>query len=239
MLRILAALGGVSLVAAQDPQPPQRISVSKTEHFEFPANGVLCLANSVGIVTVEGWDQPDVAMTTVLSTPVEISSAEREKASRELNRVRVAGERHGGELVIRTDYPRHRGLATGSPIGRSGGFYLEYRINLPRNARLVADHGVGEVNVDDVLGDVRIKARQGQINLHLPEERSYSIDASSRYGAVHSDFPGKQKRKPWLVGHEFRGGSGSGSQNLHLRIGYGDIVILRVRKPTPPTPATG
>ena len=237
MMRMLAALAVASL-AAQEPKQPERISVSKTEHFEFPANGVLRLANSVGIVTVEGWDQPDVAMTTVLSTPVEIAPADQEKASRELDRVRVAGERHGDELVIRTDYPRHRGLASASPIGRSDGFYLEYRINVPRNARFVAGHGVGEVNVDGVLGDIRINAKQGQINLHLPEERQYAIDASSGYGSVNSDFPGKQTRKPWLVGHTFLGGGAGGSQNLHLRIGYGDIVILRVRKPAPPTPAS-
>lgn len=238
MLRMVAAVAVASLViAAQEPQPPERLSISKTEHFEFPANGVLRLANSIGIVTVEGWDQPDVALTTVLSTPVEIAPAEREKVSRELDRVRVAGERHGDELVIRTAYPRRRGLASGSPIGRAGGFYLEYQINVPRNARFVADHGVGEVNVDDVLGDIRIKARQGQINLHLPEERQYAIDASSRYGAVNSDFPGTQKRRPWLVGHEFHGGRQSASQKLYLRIGYGDIVILRGHTPAPPPPA--
>jgi hypothetical protein len=129
------------------------------------------LANSIGVVTVEGWDQPAVEITTIKSTKKEYDSREREKAPHELDTVRIATERHGDELVITTDFPRHRGLPPPSPLGGGTSFNLEYAIKAPRSARLIVDHDVGEVNVDNILGDIPITALQRQITLHLPEER--------------------------------------------------------------------
>src|SRR5580704_17744521 len=55
--RLLLASAG--LVLADD--------VTKTERFDFPAGGTLRLKNSIGELTVEGWDQPGIEITTIKS----------------------------------------------------------------------------------------------------------------------------------------------------------------------------
>lgn len=93
------------------------------------------------------------------------------------------------------------------------------------------DHESGEVHFDEVTGDIRATVIQDLITLHLPQTAQYAIDAKSRIGAVISDFGGTTTRK--RLGHAFVGNPQS-PHRLDLRIGYGDIVILRIQ--TPPTP---
>jgi hypothetical protein len=236
MMRMLAVIGfgtGCLLLAADEPK--QKVQVSKTEHMEFPSSGTLRLKNSIGDLTIEGWDQPGVEITTVKSTKVEYASADREKASHELDRVQIAAERQGDELVITTDFPRHRGFPPSLPFGSATNFDLDYRIKVPRDVRLIVDHGVGDVYFDDVTGDIHATALQGTITVHLPQEGQYAIDAKSDIGNVISDFPGSATRRRWLLGHQFTQTS-QALHKLYLRDGFGDIIILKIRKPQRPQP---
>jgi hypothetical protein len=212
--------------------------VSKTERIGFPAGGTLRLRNSIGALTVEGWDRPDVEITTIKSTKAPHDARERAKAMHELERVHVAAERHGNELVITTDFPRHRAFLA-NPVGGGTNFNLEYRIKAPKTARLIDDHhDVGEVNVDGLVSDIHVTLLQGEILLHLPEESRYNINAKSDFGAVNSDFPGKEKRTLWLVGHRLLTGNSRQAHNLNLKVGSGNIVILKTRIPKEPGPLT-
>jgi hypothetical protein len=167
----------------------------------------------------------------VKSTKLKYTAAAegREKASHMLDEVKVAVARQGDELVITTDYPRHRRFLPRPSVGARD-FDLDYHIKVPRDARLIVDHDEGEIHFDDVTGDIRATTHQGTITLRLAPEGQYGIDAKSRIGAVISDFPGTTKRKHF--GHEFTEVSQAPHQ-LYLRDGYGDIVILRMRKPAP------
>ena len=51
-------------------------------------------------------------------------------------------------------------------------FYLDTRIKVPRDVKLVVDHNIGEIHVDGVTGDIRATTRQGLITLRLPAGRS-------------------------------------------------------------------
>jgi hypothetical protein len=199
-IRILAVLGfgaGGLMLAAP---------VSNTQRLDFPPGGTLKVTKSFGVLTVEAWDRPDLEITT-------ISSAQG---------VRVAAERHGDEVVVSTDLPRHRAFS---------GFDLEYRIKAPRTAKLIAAHGSGEVNIDGLAGDIQVTLLQGEIMLHLPQEGRYNIDAQSRLGNVNSDFPGPEKRRWWLLGHRSVNKDAQSTHTLNLRVGFGDIVILKTRVP--------
>jgi DUF4097 and DUF4098 domain-containing protein YvlB len=114
---------------------------------------------------------------------------------------------------------------------------MEYRIKAPSAARLIVTHDVGEVNVHNLTGNIDVTLLQGEIMLHLPEDGKYAINAKSDYGNVRSDFPGEEKRRRWFPpGHRFLN-EGSGSDHtLNLKVGYGDIIILKTRVPTPPEP---
>jgi hypothetical protein len=239
-IRILAVIGfgtGSLLLAAETPkqdEPKQKVQMSKTERFDFPSGGTLRFRNSVGVLTVEAWDRSDVEMATIKSTRVELDARGREKATHELDRVKVAAERKGDELVITTDFPRHRPFRVPYPLSGNTGFDLEYRIKAPATAKIIVDHSLGDVNVDGLAGDIQVTLAQGEILLHLPEEEKYSIHAKSDVGSVNSDFSGLEKRTRWFLGHRSMDENAAAPHKLNLRVGFGDIVILKTRIPKAP-----
>jgi hypothetical protein len=94
------------------------------------------------------------------------------------------------------------------------------------------------VHIDDLTSaDIRVTVLDGAMTLHLPPEGPYAIDAKSDFGGVQSDFPGHEKRKFWLVGHRFVE-AGSAPHKLYLRIGFGDITLLKIDTPVTPAPLT-
>jgi hypothetical protein len=209
----------------------QKVQITKTDKVDFPANGTLRLQNSTGELTIEGWDQPGVEITTTKSSKEEYLAADRAKATQDVDRVRVSTKRNGDELVVTTEYPRHRAFPFVTPLQTVTNFDLDYHIKLPHNAKLLVKHDDGEVHIDDVTGNIQVTARQGLIALRLVSETAPAIDAKSYLGTVNSDFAGKETRQTLHFGHTFIDDAKSAPQNLHLRIGYGDIVILKAHEP--------
>ena len=240
---VLAAIGfgtGCLLLAAGQPnqaEPKQKVEVSKTQRLDFPSGGTLRFRNSVGVLMVEAWDRPDVEITTIKSTKVELDARGREKATRQLDKVKVEAERHGDEWIVTTDFPWHRSFRIPYPLSGQTSFDLEYRIKAPANARIVVDHTLGEVNIDGLVSDIQVTLAKGEILLHLPEEEKYSIDAQSDFGNVNSDFSG-EKRTGWLLGHRSVEENSAAAHKLNLKVGFGDIVILKTRVPKSSEPVT-
>ena len=233
---ILAAIGlgtGCALLAADAPKPEEsntKVEVSKTERMDFPSGGTLRFKNSVGVLTVEAWDRPDVEITTIKSTKANVDAGDHDKATRKLDRVKVATERHGDELLITTNFPGHRPFRLPYPLSGNTSFDLEYRIKAPANARIIADHTLGEVNIDGLVSDIQVNLAQGEIILHLPEEQKYNIHAKSDFGSVNSDFSEPEKRTGLFLGHR-SADENSAPHKLNLKVGFGDIIILKIRVP--------
>src|ERR1700722_16860300 len=84
-----AVLGAGCLLSAADApnraEPKQKIEVSKTERVDFPSGGTLRFRNSVGVLTVEAWDRPEVEITTIKSTKSEFDARDRESGTHELD----------------------------------------------------------------------------------------------------------------------------------------------------------
>jgi hypothetical protein len=81
-MRIVALIGcGAGCLLAAAIEPRQKVQVTKTERIDFPAGGALRLANSIGVLTVEAWDRPDVEITTIKSTKVESDAHQRQEAA--------------------------------------------------------------------------------------------------------------------------------------------------------------
>jgi hypothetical protein len=208
------------------------VQITKTQMPAFPAGGTLRLVHSTGEVTIEGRDEAGVELTTTIRSLNGYVAADRDKAKKELERVRVDARVNGNELVITTSYPHHRAFPYVDPLSVVTDFHIEYRIKVPRSAKLAILHDDGEVNIDNVAGDVQVKARQGLISLRIAAENMPPvIDARSFAGAVNSDFDGTEKGEPLHFGHTLTEGSSSARQRLDLRIGYGDIVILKAHEP--------
>jgi hypothetical protein len=234
----LALLGlCVACLLLGDDEARQKVQVSKTEKVDFPANGTLRVQNSTGELTIEGWDQPGVEITTTKSSK-EYLAGDRDKATKELDRVQVSAKRNGDELVITTEYPHHRAFPFVTPLQTVTNFDLEYVIKVPRNAKLIVRHEDGEVHVDNVTGNIQVTARQGLIALRLAGDMPPAIEAKSYIGTVNSDFAGKETLQPLHFGHTFMEGASTMPQNLHLKITFGDIVILKAHEPKRPQPVT-
>jgi hypothetical protein len=244
----LIGLGMCCVLRADDragpsgPQPaPQKVEVTDTQRSDFPSGGTLHLKNSTGELTIESWDQPGLEMTTIKSSKVAVEGHEREKAVKLLDRVKITTERKGDEMTISTDFPKHGKVAR--PFVGKTDFDLEYRIKVPRNARLTIQHDMGEVHIDDIGGELHATDHMGLITVRVPDGQ-YAIDARSKLGAVESDFPGNEQRKNFF-GHAFLSGAvaerpsasdPAAAQKMFLRIGYGDIIIERLHQPPPPAP---
>jgi len=229
----LIGLGAACLLLGEN-ETARKVQISKTEKLDFPAGGTLRVQNSTGELTIEGWDQPGVEITTTKSSKEVNTPQERDKATRELDRVKISTNRNGDELDVTTEFPQHRAFPFVTSLQNVTNFDLEYLIKVPRNAKLIVKHGAGEVHVDDVAGNIQVNAVQGLIALRLTGELPRSIQAKSDLGSVNSDFPGNESRHPWPFGHEFVEGTAANTQSLDLKIGFGDIVILKAHEPVAP-----
>lgn len=215
------------------PQQPDKVSVSNTERSDFPSGGTLYLKNSIGELTIEGWDEPGLEITTIKASKTGVEGQEREKAVKLLDQVKIATERKGSDVTVSTTFPQHPRLVRLFE-GRTD-FDLEYRIKVPRNAKVTVEHTMGEVHIDDVSGEIHANDEMGLITVHLSEGQ-YAIDAKSKLGAVNSDFPGNETTKKWL-GHSFIDSAPADAQKVFLRIKWGDIVVSRMHHPPSPAPA--
>jgi hypothetical protein len=224
---------GVSGPLIADDAPIEQVQVTHTERMDFPSGGTLRMLKSTGDLTVEGWDRPDVEITTIKSTK-SYNPRDRAAAAKSLDRIRLVSERQGDELTITTEFPKHVLLAR---LFRGvSSFELQYRIKVPRSARLIIDHDSGNIYIDDVIGDVHATNGIGQITLHLPQNGHYAFDAKSDMGAVESDFPANEHEK-LLFGHQLLSEeTPAGAQKLYARISFGDIIIVKIHQPAAPAP---
>jgi hypothetical protein len=183
------------------------------EHADLTPGGTVRLRNSTGELTVEGWDQPGVDITTV-------------KSGKRADDVKVAVSHEGGDLVIATTFPRHRRFLPRPSVGARE-FELSYVIRIPRDAKLAIEHDAGEIHLEGLSGDIRATMNQGTITVRTPANAAYSVDAKSRVGDVSSDLAGTKARIH--LGHAMLS-SASAAHGLYLRTGYGDVIILRARR---------
>ncbi len=236
-----ALISGLTVSAADESHTDPyagKVRITKTEHMDFPAGGTLHLKNSTGNLMVEGWDQPEIEITTVRSTHSDYSGAARDEWMHKLEQIEISIERHGSEVVITTNYPHHYFPLPAFFRGENR-FDLEYRIKVPRNTHLVDDHSLGSVNVDNLTADIDATVEEGDILLRLPEQETYAIQAKCEIGKVNSDYPVAQKHRPWPFGDRAlaeASQSSAAAHQLHLKVGFGDIVILKTRVPKEPAP---
>jgi hypothetical protein len=241
---LLHAQAAGKAASPETPKPTavlgEKVVVTKTETADFPTGGLLRMKNAVGELTITGWDQPGFEMTIIKSTKTAVSTKtgdtkDRDASNKLLENVKVTTERKGDELTISSAFPKHSKLAR--PFVGITDFDLEYRIHVPRAARLDVEEYMGEVHLENTTGDIRAVEGLGEITVRVPEGM-YAIDARSKLGAVNSDFAGNGRQLKWWVvrwpGQAFTsspGAAGSApasAQKMFLRTSYGDIVILKI-----------
>ncbi len=214
LLGIVAIAIPVAGANSLDESPTQssavQTTVTNTQHIDFAPGGEIHIDGSYGILQVEGWGRPEVAITVTKSLPSGYERKHPEKAAQYLEGVRVIAERRSHtELAIST---------TKSSLG------IEYEIQVPRNSSLTIHHRAGYVSISGVNGDIDATCRRGDLVLWLPEKASYAIDARSTAGTVASELPGTFAVR-YLIGQRYSHEDPSPSHRIFLRTHFGGITI--------------
>jgi hypothetical protein len=143
---------------------PFRATVEETR--PLAANGEFSLENTNGSVRVASWDEARVRIEAV-------KHARSQRALDELQ-VEIVGE--GDRLSVRTRYPR--------PHWMGGAGSVEYRVSVPRGARVKVSDVNGRVEVEGVQGSVRASTVNGSVDV---TGVGGAVEASAVNGSVEVD----------------------------------------------------
>jgi hypothetical protein len=112
-----------------------------------------------------------------------------------------------------------------TPNGRKSNLNMVYRIRVPRQTRLIVNHDVGEVHVQDVAASMDVRANAGAVDVELPDGSQYDVDAQVRSGGVDD---GRCRDAARLQRFTKRY-SADGAYRVTVRVGVGDIIVRRAR----------
>jgi hypothetical protein len=143
---------------------PFRATVDETR--PLAANGEFSLENTNGSVRLASWDEPRVR----------IEAVKRARSERALEELQVEIVAEGDRLSVRTRYPR--------PHWMSGGGSVEYRVSVPRGARVRVTNVNGRVEVGGVQGSVRASTVNGSVDV---TDAGGAVEASAVNGSVEVD----------------------------------------------------
>jgi hypothetical protein len=223
----LSALG-MTVALFGDEATKHPVEITSTERVSFATGGLIHVSDSYGVLTVEGWDRPEVEITVTKSTQSHFAPDHREQGVRILDGLRIVPERRSDtELVISTVHPPESKSLIEAVAGlRKSGVTVECQIHAPRDSRIEIHHGGGYILVSDMTGDIKATSRHGDIMLILPGPGPYSINARSKVGYVSSDFSGNSLSQ-YLVGQRFASANPPPSRRIYLRVGFGGITIVQ------------
>jgi hypothetical protein len=213
------------MLATTDPMGmKQKARVVDTEQMVFSSGGTIELQDSFGQVSIEGWDRAEVELSVIKTTQRKYSELEMPHAMAELDRILIGTERPSdNHLVITTTFP-DRNMTR--PLRGKSNVDLEYHIRAPRQTRLIVKHDIGEVNVSDIVGDMRLTARIGDISLHLSPEARYAVNAKAKVGEVCSVWGNSMRDH--LIGAQALEPADPPAYELYLRVGVGDISVQKL-----------
>src|SRR5262245_12681349 len=207
--------------------------ITTTQSLEFGAKGAIQIVDSFGTVKVEGWDKEEVELTVTKRTQKKYEPKNLAKAAKGLERFKVTMEPVGetSMMVIST---RYLSWTPARMFRGKTNLKLDYLIKVPRQSTLLIKHGIGEVEVNNVSGDIEATASIGEISLRLSEDQSYAVDAHVRIGDVSSEFGQTTKRQGlFAVGAKLAGEPSTPTRRIFLRVGIGDIHVAKMRSEKP------
>ncbi len=205
----------------------ERIEVVTTDHADLPSGGLIHIEGSTGELNIAGWDQPTVEVTASRYTFQE--QRDKQKYTDKLKAIDAVKMVSG-----------NGGLTITTMRKRSYDVDVDYQIMVPRNARLVIRHHIGDVVVTNVGGDIDAKAGEGDIVVQLPDAEHYAINAKAGFGGVYSDF---DEARHSFIGEKLiqdastfdaKAGDAKGpSHKIDLHVNIGGISIQKMETAAP------
>jgi DUF4097 and DUF4098 domain-containing protein YvlB len=200
-----------------------RVRDSVEESRPLAAGGEFSLQNTNGTVTITAWDEPRVLIEAT-------KAASSERALKELEVV-VEGE--GNRVTVKTVYPRPRWLG--------GAGKVDYRVSLPRSARVTVKNVNGKVEVDGVDGrlqastvngslevghgggEIEASTTNGSVRLTLPRDARADLSAHTVNGSIHCEFDLTERNRSSR--RRLKGRIGGGGARFELRTVNGSVNV--------------
>jgi len=163
----LVSLSGLALSGCMAGDFGMAARETLEESRPLSANGEFSLENTNGTVRLTAWD----------TAKVRIEAEKRAGSEHALKELRVEIEGDGDHVSVRTRYPHLHFL------GRTG--QVDYRISVPRGARVRVADVNGRVEVDGVAGAVRARTVNGTVDVTGAVSE---VEASTVNGGVEVAF---------------------------------------------------
>ena len=144
------------------------VKATTSESRPLTKNGRFSLENTNGGVEVTGWDEAQV----------KIEATKRARSERSLEALRIEIEGEGDRVRVRTRYPRPRFFGGGSG-------QVDYRVYVPRTARVSVETVNGSVEVSGVAAQVEASTVNGSVEVR---EAAGEVEASAINGDVEASL---------------------------------------------------
>jgi hypothetical protein len=188
------------------------LAADDIQKHNFDATGValIRLDHPVGELEITGADIKAVEVR------MEIDCDSRDCAERAED-IRLDSHAKNGELQLEVDgYPK---------FGKGVAVNLEIRV--PRAMALAIDHGVGEVSIDAVDGDIELESGVGEVDIHCNSNAFRSAEVELGVGESELTIDGARIEGDsfLFVGGEKEWHKGRGSSSLKVDVGVGEATI--------------
>ena len=129
-------------------------------------------------------------------------------------------ESHGSRNTLRVDL-------VGYPKWGKGRVELEGVVRVPRDMEIEIELGVGDLEVKDLVADLRVELGVGEVNSWVDKKQTRSITLDAGVGEVELYGAGTrvEGRRSMLVGSEVHWDEGKGSARVFLEVGVGEISV--------------
>lgn len=182
------------------------------QHHRFDAAGLrtLQLDHPVGELEING---ADIAAVEVR---MEIDCDARDCADK-IDDIRLESKSKNGELRLEVDgYPR---------FGK--GVVVNLEIRMPRTMALAIEHGVGEVAIEGIDGDIDLEAGVGEVDIrgNAKAFRSAEIELGVGESELTVDGTTIEGDSFLFVGGETEWNKGRGESRIRVEVGVGETSV--------------
>ncbi|MBI2212567.1 MAG: hypothetical protein HYU52_02885 [Acidobacteria bacterium] len=201
---------GIAVVALALAAP--LFAADDVEQHRFDAAGVklVRLDHPVGELEIVG------ASVNAVEVRMEIDCDSR-SCERQIDDIRLESRSKNGELRLAVDgYPT---------FGKGMSVNLEIRV--PHGVALAIEHGVGEISIDGVDGDIELESGVGEVDIHASSKsfRSAEIELGVGESELTVDGTSVKGDSFLFVGGETEWHKGRGESRLKVEVGVGEATV--------------
>lgn len=165
----------------------------------------------VGEVVVQGGNANQVTVEVELEC-----DKDKTRCAELAKEVRLVGVRKGDRLQVEVDE---------WPKGNSRGLEAHVKVSMPRGLALQTDLGVGELRISGVERDVNADVGVGEVSVTMAESAVRSVNLDSGVGETTLRTAEKKFQGSGMVGKELKWNKGTGSANVRVDCGVGEIGV--------------